>query len=72
MEYEFVLAQNRTGFAGKVLATRGENWVHVNILQGSPFAAGPSWVNLNHVLLVGDATTTVIRGRLIDNFKDKK
>jgi RNA polymerase sigma factor (sigma-70 family) len=71
-EYEFVLAASRTGFVGKVLATRGEQWVHVNIQDGSPFAAGPTWVNLNHVLLVGDATTTVIRGRLLEKREAQK
>jgi RNA polymerase sigma factor (sigma-70 family) len=70
--YEFVLAPSKTGFVGKVQAVRGEHWVHINIQDGSTIPAGPTWVNLTHVMLVGDATTTVIRGRLLDPAPQKK
>jgi RNA polymerase sigma factor (sigma-70 family) len=69
--YEFVLTANRVGFAGKVMALRGEHWVRVHIDAGSPFPAEPTWVNLNHVIMIHDATTD---GRRRDAliFKDKK
>jgi RNA polymerase sigma factor (sigma-70 family) len=70
--YEFVLTPNRANVLGKVLSVRGEHWVRVEVHEGSAIPAQPTWVNLNHVLLIGDATTAV-RGRLqLDGISDKK
>jgi hypothetical protein len=49
--YEFTPAPNRQSFQ------RGEQWVRVDIArEGGGFAAGPVWVNLQHIAYISDAT----------------
>jgi RNA polymerase sigma factor (sigma-70 family) len=67
--YYFMPATLRGEFQGQVLAVRGEHWAHVRVPDSGTYPAGPTWVNLNHIAYVGDATA--IRERL-DRREQKK
>jgi RNA polymerase sigma factor (sigma-70 family) len=67
--YEFAPAFNRQSFQGKVMAVRGEHWVHVEIHDGVS-GPEPTWVNLNHIVLIADATEG--RNKFRPNQPDKK
>jgi RNA polymerase sigma factor (sigma-70 family) len=53
--YEFTPASKWGPFQGKVMATRGEQWVRVVDMQGEGMiGAGPTWVNLNQMAFIAD------------------
>jgi RNA polymerase sigma factor (sigma-70 family) len=54
--YEFTTASTRQSFQGKVMAVRGEHWVRVDIQEPGVFVPEPTWVNLNYIMLIADAT----------------
>jgi len=58
--YEFTPASSKWGpFQGKVLAMRGEQWVRVVDMQGEgKNGAGSTWVNLNQMAFITDATAS--------------
>jgi hypothetical protein len=56
--YYFLPANRGSEFQGRVLATRGDQWVHVQLRDGGVrgLTAEATWVNLQHIHFVVDAT----------------